>query len=336
MDFLVSDQIDEILIGIDWMRAHRCQLLLDSLTIALHGHRFPLLEKYTVNRCHRLVLQQEVEIPGSSEMLVNGRVVYSSLKRKIPAVWMADTVECVPGVRTASMVVSSQEGMNLPVRLVNTTKETVQLPEGMKLGALHDILSISKNGSNKPAIPESRKPATAEKQIEKILSEVHPEVSMNQKEQLESLLMRYSDILSVDEYDMGLTDLTQQDIDTGTERPVRQALRKTPMAYNQIIDQHIQSMLQQGLIEPSKEEWASNIVLVQKKDKTFRFCLDYRALNQKSIKEIFPIPRIDASLDALAGSAWVLDFGFALRVLSGPVESLKCAQDFFHFQSRML
>ena len=235
---------------------------------------------------------------------MNGKVVYSNLKREVPAVWMTDTVECVPGVRTASTVMSSRGGTDLPVRLVNTKEETVQLPRGTKLGSLHDVLSISTSVSKESAIPESRKPATAEEHIEKILSEVHPELTKSQKSRLESLLKNYSDILSVDEYDMLLTDLIQHDIDTGTERPVRQALRKTPMAYNQIIDQHIQSMLQQGLIEPSKGEWASNIVLVQKKDKSFRFCLDYRAVNQKNFKEVFPIPRIDASLDALAGSAW--------------------------------
>ena len=61
MEFLVSDQIDEILIGMDWMRAHRCQLLLDSMTLSLHGRRLQLIEKVTVNRCLRLELQREVD-----------------------------------------------------------------------------------------------------------------------------------------------------------------------------------------------------------------------------------------------------------------------------------
>ena len=62
-------------------------------------------------------------------------------------------------------------------------------------------------------------------------------------------------------------------------------------------------MLQQGLIEPSKGEWASNIVLVQKKDKSFQILPGLSCFESESFKEVFPIPRIDASLDALAGSA---------------------------------
>ena len=63
-------------------------------------------------------------------------------------------------------------------------------------------------------------------------------------------------------------------------------------------------MLKQGIIEPSRGDWASNIVLVQKKDGAFRFCVDFRAVNLKCKKEVYPIPRIDTSLDALAGSSW--------------------------------
>ena len=143
------------------------------------------------------------------------------------------------------------------------------------------------------------------------MNEVHPDVTPEQRTQLEELLYEYKDVLSVDEYDMGLTDLIQHDIDTGSERLVRQQLRKTPMVFHPTIDQHIPTMLEQGLIEPSRGDWASNIVLVQKKDGTFRFCIDYRAVNSKSRKEIFPLPRIDASLDALWGATWftTLDLG---------------------------
>ena len=91
VEFIVSDQIDEILIGIDWMRQNRCQLSFDSLTITIQGQRFPLLQKTTIHQCHRLVLQEAVELPGKSEMLVSGKVVYSNLRRNNPEVWLTET-----------------------------------------------------------------------------------------------------------------------------------------------------------------------------------------------------------------------------------------------------
>ena len=196
------------------------------------------------------------------------------------------------------------EGQNLPVRMVNLNKDSVLLREGTNLCTLQEVKAISEGDVTHLSGFGNKKPASAAEHIQKIISEVHPDVTSEQKEQLKSLLNQYSDILSVNEYDMGLTDMIQHEIDTGSERPVRQQLRRTPVAYHQIIEKQIQEMLKQGLIEPSRGEWASNIVLVQKKDKTYRFCLDYRAVNLKTKKEIYPIPRIDASLDALAGASW--------------------------------
>ena len=63
-------------------------------------------------------------------------------------------------------------------------------------------------------------------------------------------------------------------------------------------------MLEEKVIQPSKSPWASSIVMVKKKDGTHRFCVDYRKLNDITIKDAYPLPRIDESLDQLAGSQW--------------------------------
>ena len=63
-------------------------------------------------------------------------------------------------------------------------------------------------------------------------------------------------------------------------------------------------MSSQGLIEPSESPWASPIVLVRKKDGGLRFCVDYRALNNITRKDSYPLPRIDDTLDTLAGMNW--------------------------------
>ena len=62
-------------------------------------------------------------------------------------------------------------------------------------------------------------------------------------------------------------------------------------------------MLDQGVIRPSHSPWASPIVLVRKKDGTFRFCIDYRKLNSVTIRDAHPLPRVDDLLEALNGSS---------------------------------
>ena len=58
------------------------------------------------------------------------------------------------------------------------------------------------------------------------------------------------------------------------------------------------------MIDASDSPWASSVVLVKKKDGSKRFCVDYRRLNNLTVKNAYPIPRLDDSLDALGGSRW--------------------------------
>ena len=61
-------------------------------------------------------------------------------------------------------------------------------------------------------------------------------------------------------------------------------------------------MLNERVMQPSKSPWASPIVLVQKKDNSFRFSVDYLKLNEVTHKDAYPLPRIDDTLNTSASS----------------------------------
>jgi hypothetical protein len=77
-----------------------------------------------------------------------------------------------------------------------------------------------------------------------------------------------------------------------------------PKRFKDEIERAIKELLAMGHIRPSSNPFASSVVLVLKKDGTMRMCIDYQALNKKTIKNQYPIPRIDKLMDELHGAVF--------------------------------
>ena len=124
------------------------------------------------------------------------------------------------------------------------------------------------------------------------------------REQLKELVLAFEDTFAMDENELGCAQDVAQTIDTGDHQPIRQPPRHVPFALRGEVEQMVEKMLGQGVIQPSKSPWASPIVLVAKKDGTTQFCVDYRKLNAVTKMDVYPLPRIDDTLDLLANNQY--------------------------------
>ena len=89
----------------------------------------------------------------------------------------------------------------------------------------------------------------------------------------------------------------------GTSPPNKLPYRVSLAQQEEIMSQ-VNELLQKGLVLPSSSPFCSPVLLVQKKDGSFRMCVDYRALNKSTIKNRFPVPRIEDIFDKLQGSSY--------------------------------
>jgi len=153
---------------------------------------------------------------------------------------------------------------------MNVKNQPVTLGPGTVIANFQGVEIVEKDSNHESGAVENEADAIPE-YIQKLIDGVDNSVPENACIALQSILMKHADVFSQNENDLGRTDI-------------------------------IDNMLKQGSIEPASSPWASNVVLVKKKDGTLRCCIDYRQLNSVTRRDVYPLPRIDDCLDAMASA----------------------------------
>ena len=104
--------------------------------------------------------------------------------------------------------------------------------------------------------------------------------------------------------EVGRTSLGTHKIKLTDETPIKEPPRRVPLFKRHILEKEVSRLEKEGFIEKSDSPWSAQTVLVKKKDGAWRMCVDYRKLNDKTVKDAYPIPRTDDYLNALSAAKW--------------------------------
>jgi len=321
---LVSDHISEVMLGIDWLVENGAVWEFGQRRIKLGNKYYPLSSrKDDTNRCRKVVLRGDVIIPPRSELNVPTNVVFQKYTSIIDdSLWGTQPTSVGPGVHVSRTLLPAATFSNIPVRVMNVLSQPVTLKSGSRVATVRPVDIVNEKG----IVAQTSTPcASMAEHVERLVGKVDSSLPENAVKALRDILEAHVDVFSQSEVDLGLTDVISHHIDTADARPIRQQLRRYPPAHVEAISQDVDNMMAQGVIEPASSPWASNIVLIRKKDGSLRCCVDYRQLNSVTRKDAYPLPRIDACLDAMASAQWFSTFD--LRSSYHQVKVAPCDMD---------
>ncbi|PIK39980.1 hypothetical protein BSL78_23185 [Apostichopus japonicus] len=125
-----------------------------------------------------------------------------------------------------------------------------------------------------------------------------------QIKELRDLLQSHIQAFALHKNELGHTNVVKHEIPLKDDKPFKDRYRRIPPNQYDEVRKCLQDMLESGAIRESHSPYASPIVVVKKKDGSIRLCIDYRKLNQDTVKDSYSLPRIEESLDALEGAKW--------------------------------
>lgn len=160
-------------------------------------------------------------------------------------------------------------------------------------------------------------------------------------EQLDAILREYEDVFA------DLKDLPPErrvthliPLEPGA-RPIYKQMYRLTQAEKAEVEKQVAHLLSMGYIEPSSSPWGAPVLFVPKPDGSLRMCIDYRALNKVTVKNRYPMPRIDDLLEQLHGATVFSGLDLAsgywqIRVEPQDVEKTAFRTHVGHFQWRVL
>ena len=306
--YVVKELNEECIVGMDAIHEHG---------IVIDGRRQFICFSDTSNenpQVRNIDLKEELAIPPKRSKIISVKID----KKLIPGTTciVEPTQELSSKLVLQDSVVTVDESNKIWLKFDNTSEETFKLKRKECIGKI-EIIPQQKIFESISSLTKSILENEKIEKVNQLFEQPKEEISIHDFKlsgedlDLEKLLLEYKDIFVTKGQYVGTTDVTQHEIDTGENSPIRSRAYRTPVALTTFVKEEIEKMLLLGVASPSKSPWAAPVVVVAKKNGEHRFCVDYRKLNSITKKDSYPLPRIDTTLDLLHGNFYFSTLDFA-------------------------
>jgi len=296
-DVSVSTELDELLLGCDWLTKQGGSWDFKSGTLRLDGLEICLRSKYSDYGCRRVSATEPCIIPPYHKMnvpvkLEGQKVHQSSVEWALGARPMQD------GILVARTLFGDENNVKV-ARILNHTGSPFELGPGDFVGVADPVTVLQ---TAKPALGhrgnghaadrnqecrmpfpnishqrrEAMKPEARDEKahVQCLVDGLPKDVTKHEHQLAEGFIRSRAHSFSKADFDIGRTDIIKHRIDTVDNYPHYERLRRHPTSQLAMIDEQVEDMLRHDIIEPAASPWCSNVVRVRKKDGAMRFCID--------------------------------------------------------------
>lgn len=306
--FIVArDLPQDVLLGRDWQKLFKLSINNDNDTVSYSDEN----NSGNVNAIN-------------SEDIVEGGPVFASTTTKIPArsqmllpIKASNSGECMilPTNKNGELKIGNTvcDGTgDKAVVVMNPTPCSVQVQAGVVIGRFESTGVKEASGCDINLM------VNVDEQGNTI--NVGDNLDINQINDVKSLMTKYKEVFAFNGQ-LGRTNITEHRIELiEGAKPIAEPLRRHAEVEKQAVREQVADMLSKGIIEESKSPWASAYVLVRKKNGQWRFCVDYRKVNELTKKNVYPLPRLDDCLDFMCDKNFFTLFDFASGYWQIPME----------------
>lgn len=292
--FILENCNPPIILGMDFLKLRRAKIDCGNNEMLFENAPRDVYTDAVEERITRVIAIEDKLISGGSltklEVSLSRSLGESIIISNNPVFTQKTQMFC-----TRSVV--KPKSKQCQVWILNTLQVDFKVLSGSTVGFAEEILA---NDNNKLTVAGLSEDNSETKGNFIICSKL----TQGERSTLLNTLTKNEAIFASRDEDVGRTSLIKHHINTGDHPPSRQHPYRASRMERDLISSKIKEMLSQGIISPSSGPWAAPVILVKKKNGEFRFCVDYRKLNRVTVKDVYPLPRIDDTLDALGGAKW--------------------------------
>ena len=293
----------------DLLEQHKVQIDLDSKTVYIQEKLVSAC--YVRSKAGLARTDRGINIPAGSEVDIQLRIS----RRKPGEIVLLEPLPClhIRNVAGAKCLVQIKRGQ-APIRLLNPTTKDIYIPGHRVVATVSDVdieniheldkIDYSKIPTCSSADVKSASPNSATPNVSQntdiVFNVSSANLSESERFELLQFLERNRDVFSTSLQDLGRTDLFHHTIETDPNAPpVHLPFYRQSPNMRAETQKLVDEILEDGIIEHSNSVWNSPVVLVKKKDNSYRFAVDYRKLNKITQSISHPLPRLECVFDII-------------------------------------